>query len=226
MRNQSNPQALRADKRFEALVKQEMIEHQHIISSHHKEMQALRDSLRMAMQKFDSLFEHQEKELIDFKEWAANEIALAKSRSFINETIIAEQKKTIADLHAQLLSFQEDYSTKKDVENLKKEFGVEFRENTIRHINYFQDFGREFKGLIFSMQNDLSKFKDEIEMKVAQLTAKSEANFNLSRLDKEGVLRQIQISEKAVFIIEKKIENIYTLIERINKRGEICHKPE
>lgn len=226
MRNQSNPQALRADKRFEAVVKQEMIEHQHIISSHHKEMQALRDSLSMAMQKFDSLFEHQEKELIDFKEWAGNEIALAKSRSFINETIIAEQKKTITDLHAQLLSFQEDYSTKKDVENLKKEFGVEFRENTIRHINYFQDFGREFKTLIFSTQNDLSKFKDEIEMKIAQLTATSEANFNLSRLDKDGVLRQIQISEKAVFIIEKKIENIYTLIERINKRGEICHKPE
>jgi hypothetical protein len=65
-----------------------------------------------------------------------------------------------------------------------------------------------------------------MELKLSQMTDKAESNLYVYRLDKEGVLKQIRIYEKSMFIIEKKIENIYTLIERLNKRGELCHKPE
>jgi len=52
-------------------------------------------------------------------------------------------------------------------------------------------------------------------------------NFHVTKIDREGVLKEVRVWEKTIFIIEKKIENIYTLIERINKRGELlCHKPE
>ena len=38
------------------------------------------------------------------------------------------------------------------------------------------------------------------------------------KLDSTGVLKEIQVYKKSMFIIEKKIENIYTLIERLDKR--------
>lgn len=46
MRNQPSI-ALANDKRMEVLLRKEMMEHQAIISSHHKEMEALRESLKM-----------------------------------------------------------------------------------------------------------------------------------------------------------------------------------
>ncbi len=38
------------------------------------------------------------------------------------------------------------------------------------------------------------------------------------KIDSKGVLRELQAYKKTMFIMEKKIENIYTLIERLNKR--------
>jgi hypothetical protein len=226
MRSQTNIQGLRSDKRFDALVKQEMIEHQHLISCHNKEMQALRDNLNLAMQKFDSLFEKSVMELKDFKTHAVCTMGLLKEKAMANESTIAEQRRTIEDLHEQLLSFQGAYSSKVDAEKLKKDFALEIKANTISHINAFQEFQREFKDLIHSLENDLLKLRCEMQQKLAELTEKMESNFSISRIDKEGVLKEVRIYEKSMFIIEKKIENIYTLIERINKRGEICHKQE
>ena len=218
-RNQPNIHGLRADRRFDAIVKKQEGEHQHLISSHHKEMQALRDALSLAMQKFDALFEHTERELKDFKTYAVCTIGTLKEKVMANETTIAEQRKTIEDLHGQLLGFQIASSSKLDAEKLKKDFSLEIKANTISHINSFQEFQREFKTLILSLQNDLFKLRFEFEQKFGQLTEKTESNFNVSRLDRDGVLNQVRIYEKSMFIIEKKIENIYTLIERINKRG-------
>lgn len=225
-RSQSNIQALRADKRFDALVKKQEGEHQHIISSHHKEMQSLRDSLSLAMQKFDSLFEHSENELKDFKTYTSCAIGILKEKVISNEQVIADQKRTIEDLHEQLLSFHIVYSSKMDAEKLKNGLELEIKANTISNINSFQEFQREFKILILSIQNDLGKFRHETQQKLTELTQKTESNFYVSRLDRDGVLKEIRIYEKSMFIIEKKIENIYTLIERINKRGALCHKPE
>lgn len=45
-----------------------------------------------------------------------------------------------------------------------------------------------------------------------------ESKFEKYRIDSVGVLKEIQVYKKSMFIIEKKIENLYTLIERINKR--------
>ena len=226
MPNPINIQSLRSDKRFEALVKQEMIEHQHIISSHHQEMQALRDSISTARERFDSLFEHCEMQMNDMALFYNQQIFALKEKEIGNETTISDQKKTIESLHKQLNEFHDIYASKATLEKLKDDFGLQIKANTISHLNSFQEFQREFKALILSLQNDLFKLRDEIELKLARLTETGASNFLVSKLDRDGVLKQVQIYEKSMFIIEKKIENIYTLIERINKRGEICHKLE
>jgi DNA repair ATPase RecN len=226
MRNLTNTQGLRADKRFEALVKQEMVEHQHIISSHHKEMQELRDRLSLAMERFESLSKKNDDDLKQAKIDTACTIALLQYRVGVNESLIEDHKKTIEDLHKQLLAFQEQYSSKSDTSNIKKSVDEQIKEITSAHISEFQEYQREVKSLFNSLKYELTNSLAALEQKLAKLSDTVENNFYVFRLDKEGVLKEIRIYEKTIFIIEKKLENIYTLIERINKRerGESCHK--
>ena len=45
-----------------------------------------------------------------------------------------------------------------------------------------------------------------------------EKKIDVNSVDAKGVLRELQIHKKSVFIVEKKIENIYTQIERLQER--------
>lgn len=225
MRNHPSLPPNTADKRLEAQMKRERIEQQHILSGHQKEMQVLRDSLSLAMEKFKSISERTEKDLEDFKIQATYHINLLKDRITTDESIIIEQRKTIEGLHQQILSIYIMHATKSDVEKLKQNFSLEIKANTMSHLNAFQEFQRELKILIQSLKNDLVKLNLDMEQKLARLAERGESNFSVARIEKDGTLKEIRDYQKDVFVIEKKIENIYTLIERINKRGESCHKP-
>jgi hypothetical protein len=226
MRNHPNiPANNIADKRFEALVKKEMIEHQHIISSHHKEMQGLRETLSLSMEKAISLSERNEMELQEFTNETTNQITRLKERLKADEALILEQRKMIEDMHQQLLGLYILLASKSDVEKLKKEIEVKIDYGTMNHLNSLQNFQSEIKILVQSLKNDQVKFNLEIESKLSGLSEIGENNFSCSQIDKEGVLREIRTYKKDMFYIEKKIENIYTLIERLNKRVEICPKP-
>lgn len=41
------------------------------------------------------------------------------------------------------------------------------------------------------------------------------------KIDSKGVLKELQVYKKTAFIMEKKIENLYTLVERLNKRMDV-----
>ena len=212
------------DKRVEALIKQEMVEHQHIISSHHKEMQTLRDSLALAMERFDSLFEHCDMQLKDMALFYNQQLISLRDKVVGNEVRIADQQKTIEALHQQINGFHESYASKRSIEKLKSDFDLAIKENTISHINSFQEFQIELKSLINSLSQDLIKLRCDTALMNGELDEKIKNSFHISRLERDSVLKQVRVYEKAMFVIEKKIENIYTLIERINKRGEVCHK--
>jgi CII-binding regulator of phage lambda lysogenization HflD len=203
-----------------------MMEHEHIISSHHKEMQELRNGLSLAMERFESLSKKNEQELKEFKEYSLKHICLIKDRMIANDNIIADQKKTIESLHKQLNEFHEVYASKIVVQKFKDNFQLEIKANTISHLNAFQEFQRELKNLINSLQNELIKLRCDTSLMNGELDNKIEKALSISRMDRSDVLKEIRTYEKTIFIIEKKIENIYTLIERLNKRGEVCHKPE
>lgn len=226
MRSLPNIHAQSVDRRLEALLKKEMMEHEHIISSHHKEMQELRDGLSLAMERFESLSKKNEQELKEFKEYSLKHICLLKDRMIANDNIIADQKKTIESLHKQLNEFHEVYASKIVVQKFKDNFQLEIKANTISHLNAFQEFQRELKNLINSLQNELIKLRCDTSLMNGELDNKIEKALSISRMDRSDVLKEIRTYEKTIFIIEKKIENIYTLIERLNKRGEVCHKPE
>lgn len=222
-RNHPNP-AFVADRRLEALVKKEMIEHQHIISCHNKEMQSLRDSLSLAMEKFKSISDKNDRDLHEFKSEANYQINLLKERSLANEAMIIEQRRMIEDLNQQIHDLYSTFAMKRELERLRSEFDGQFNYLIDSNINSFQDCQREIKTLVQSLQNELNKLAIEIHKKITELEDKGENNFSVSKIDRDGVLKELRVYKKDMFYIEKKIENIYTLIERINKRGESCHK--
>jgi archaellum component FlaC len=143
-----------------------------------------------------------------------------------NELTIADQARTIEDLNKELTVFQSLFASKIDMDRFKREVTAQITEVVTCNINGFQDCQSQFKGLFNSLREDLTKSKESIEKKFMDLIDKIERNFNVTKIDREGVLKEIRIWEKTIFIIEKKLENIYTLIERINTKGETCHKPE
>jgi len=202
------------------------MEHQHVISSHHKEIQALCELVNLAMQRYDSLLEHTQTEIKDLSLFMNQQILFLREKVFANELRIAEQKQTIEALHLQLNEFHESYASKRSIEKLKGDFDLEIKASTISHLNSFQEFQRELKTLINSLKDDLIKLRSDTALALSELDKKIESKFSISRMDKDGISKEIRVYEKTIFIMEKKIENIYTLIERINKRGEICPKPE
>jgi hypothetical protein len=213
------------EKRFEALLKKEMMEHQHLISCHQKEMQELRDNLNLALEKFKSLSECNDKELKDFRNETTTQIYFLKDRLKADEVLIAEQRKMIEDLHQQMLGFYIILASKSDLYKAQRELEEKIKSSTMNQIICFQDFQREITILIQSLKNDLVKLDLEIGKNIADLSEKEKSDFSSSKMDKDCVLKEIRIYQKDVFYIEKKIENLYTLIERINKRGELCPKP-
>lgn len=189
-------------------------------------MQALREQLSLAMNKFESLFQKTENDLQVFKIYAMDIIGVLKGRIQTQEATIVEQKKSIEDLCRQLIDFQDCHFTKDQVRNIENSIAVKIDAATASHLASFQDFQRHLKACLSSCSDDLMKFSSDIDIRFAELQKKTESDLEISRLDKEGIERELIRYKKDVFYIEKKIENIYTLIDRINKRGGSCRKPE
>ena len=228
MRNQRMPQvpAIRADRRFDVLVKKEMQEHQHLISSHNKEMQALRDEIKLVLERCTSISERSDRELSDLKSRAETHILFLRDRVAEQALVIADQKKAIESLHEKLNSFNESQASKDDLVNFKKDLSGSVSASTLSHLASFQHCQIEFKQQFNGLKEDLLKLRVELTQSVFDGMVDAAQKFSQAQLDKEGIERELIRYKKAMFYIEKKIENLYTLIERINKRGEACHKPE
>ncbi len=222
--NNLNP-SLKNDRRVEVLLKQEMAEHQAVISSHHKEMQELRDALSLAMSRFDSLYEHSQSEIKDMALGFNQLFVSLKEKMAANEMLIADQKQTILSLHHQLNGLHLLYANVNDIQKFRKDLEFRLDDSTKGHIQSSQNLQNEMKEALRNIVEQFSTLKDYFVEKVCRIDDEVQHKFLACKVDKDGILKNIRIYEKAMFIIEKKIENIYTLIDRINKREETCHKP-
>ena len=154
-RSQCNGQNLRVD----ALVKQQNNEHLHLIANYQKEMQALRDSLNLSIQKFESLSQQKQQDLEEFKNLTEFHVANLKSRMVDAAEAVADNRKSIDDLHQLMLNFHDVYSRKIDTDKVKEELNSLVKECTNSHLNAFQDFQRETKNLKSSLTDELTMLK-------------------------------------------------------------------
>jgi len=82
------------------------------------------------------------------------------------------------------------------------------------------------KSLFNQIIDEQKSLKLHVENKINSLEEIINNKYIHFKFDKDGIQKEIRIYEKTIFIMEKKIENIYTLLDRINKRGEVCHKQD
>jgi Na+/phosphate symporter len=214
------------DKRIDALLRQEMIEHKAIISDHNKEVQILRDSVNHALERFNSLFEHTYQQLQEKTAVINESIALLQDKVKSLGITAIQHKETIVSLHLEHQESNQFYASKNDIENLKKDMASKIIEVDFSRMASIQKLEQEVKIQTRDMRGDFSNLKQNIDLRFSELESKLERSFSGSKIDKEGLLKEIRVYEKSLFIIEKKIENLYTLIDRLNKRGASCPKPE
>jgi hypothetical protein len=219
MHSQSNLPSHGADRRLEALVKKQAQEHEHVISSYHKEMQTLRDALKLSIDKFESLYQRSDQEFKEKSSSLGELIHELQDKVKNNAIIISEHDKAIKSIHNGLCDIPMAFVTKSDLDVVKSNYDAKLKSVSESHLTSFQTFQQDFKGMLSDIKNDLSCLIDSIGKTCQDLDEKIDGHYTLLKMDKDGVLKEVRIFEKIIFIIEKKIENIYTLIERINNKG-------
>lgn len=201
-----------------------MVEHQSIISSHHQEMQKLRDLVSQAVEQMNSLFRHAEQEYKDKAQVLLNLIDDQTIQIKSNNVTLSDQRHSILSLHQSINDCLSLSAKKSDLHNLKKEVADHIAEKDLEQDREFENYQFLVKHSFESLKQDIANLRSDMDKKFKELDNKIESRFSLSLMDKEGILKEVRVYKKSMFIIDKKIENIYTLIERINKRGEVCPK--
>lgn len=77
----------------------------------------------------------------------------------------------------------------------------------------FEEIRRLIRKEIFKMKDEIISMPTQAELFKRQLEEKIDSHI----LDVQGILKEILISKKETHILEKKIENLYTLFERLKK---------
>jgi hypothetical protein len=214
---------VKADLRFQALAKQEMMEHQHIISGHHKEMQDLRDQVNHALERLNFIYDHSQRENEEKINALNASLEKAHARLKSAEEALEERKQTITALNQEIQHVKAEYTSQVQTESLKKYVNAQFNLYSTHHIDKFQNHQQDMKLLVNHLKEDLEITKKAVIRNLSEIDAKIESNFALCQMDKEGVLKEVRIYKKSMFIIEKKLEHIYALIEKFTG-GLACHK--
>lgn len=91
-------------------------------------------------------------------------------------------------------------------------------------IGYCLTISSSIENMKFNLSKDFKKMKQEILSLPSEsetLRKEFEEKIFSNKIDVEGILKEIRINRKEMVIIAKKIENIYTLIERLKKSEAI-----
>ena len=214
-------------KQFELVVKQEIKNYQ--------------DSLNFVLQSIDEL----KKDIKQLNSDMLENYALIHSQHCDLGIQIQVERMLHIEVRQKLNSFINDSQEFK--EKVTKELGLlwdsslinsrkyEYNENRIKNlILEFEKKEEEFISHSFmvrnacdDMQNKLKKelcnFKDEIlsrPSEALQLQSHFEEKINTHRIDVAGIMKELLVMKKENMITEKKLEHVYTLIDRLQKKAE------
>jgi len=212
-------------KQFELVVQQEIKNHQDAVYSNNQSLNEIKVKIEeMSNQSLENyaLISSQQKYL---------EIEIDKIKDFIK---IISQKLESHVCDQRNLNERNSIEYQDVVETLEKRLRLEvnffdrLREVENQNHNVLQSNAKSIKTVENNLESwhsrflrDVSKFKEEIysmptglEADLEDMAEKIAANY----IDVEGIMREINVFKKSTYIVEKKLENIYTLIERM--KGE------
>lgn len=134
-------------------------------------------------------------------------------RKYINENV----DKVQHDLNSFLIKFSQ-FVKKDDLENEKSFIQSQLKDMYL----IFEKENKKINQFIFEIKSGILRLFDELDLslkkdfvkvneKIEDINKKNDIN----KVDFDGLLKELREYKKSMFIIEKKIENIYTLIKRI-----------
>lgn len=211
-------------KQFELVVKQEIKNYQDSLNFVLQSIRDLKDSIEEvrneSLENYAMIHSQQSELAILYQILQKNHEDIEKKlQSHINDTETFKKKATDE------IGMHGDTS----MQNSRKN---EFNANQIAHTNgRLETVEDEMRGhsLIISTSLENMKFKlskDMNRMKQEILSMPSDAQgirqeliekINTHNVDVEGILREIRVSRHDMMVFEKKLENIYTLLDRLKK---------
>lgn len=119
------------------------------------------------------------------------------------------------------VSLLDDFSKRLDgLDRTIQSLDVEIKNLSQNFSKLHRQLGNEISSLDFRLNKNISKFKEEILSKPSDSEEfKKGIDERLSShiVDVAGIMREMRLNRHDMMVIEKKIENIYTLIERLQK---------
>lgn len=211
-------------KRFETVVKEEVRRHNVAIEKSNQDLEQIKE-----------LFEEHKRELVDLKQ--QNVSAYLRTQDLFQEEVdrmergFESQRKHIGEGLKRIQKALEELSKKADEflavsvfdkykEETKKEMS-DMKKNTAEVVSYVDQQNDIQKNHtvseIKSLHETNKKNLDQFRMQISDFDRRLSSNI----VDAAGLQRSIKIDEVTLNVIEKKIENIYTLIERKKNGGKL-----
>lgn len=207
-------------RRFESLVRDEIQRYEESISDNNKQFRLLNNRLDelVNQQKQDrtlieSIKIHCKKELIDEKNDLFEKFEC--QRRHVNEKV-----KSIESLTNDIFKQSESFISKQDLldqvsilQSQMINIGLSAEKQKSQLCQCIHDIKEELSNLISDLETHTFKRFCDLYDKINKINENSET----SKIDLTGVLKELQVYKKSVFIIEKNIENIYTKISRLQQ---------
>lgn len=211
--------------RFESIVKNEIREKTKFIQDNllvienlKKDLRACSDDYQKLKNLMESLFKSISDKFVIEKNEMNNIFKEHKESNFFNINKFSNLLNGFSDKIKECVNLKDYETQKKDgefkLEKILKSYKDNFDNLQLNfeklysdHLDRTVDFHRQTSNVCDSFSNKLNDIEDK---------------FNRSIVEIKGIFQEIQVYKKSMYIIEKKIENIYTLIERLQKKDELC----
>lgn len=208
-------------KRFENVVNEEVRRHNLIVEAHSKDLQHVKNLFENLLYELENLktkntIMYQDTQNKFLKEKEDLETTFEFQRRQIRENIkkTDDKLKFFEEAMAQRVEREEFNDFAEKVKNTTEFLAKKDIENHEVIKQVLEKVRKEIKmeSLIFS--DNQQKIIDSLLSEIISLKKQLEAY----KVDSVGVLKELQVYKKSMFIIEKKIENLYTLLDRVNTR--------
>ena len=212
-------------KRFDEIVKAEIANHNEAICQSNIALAEVVKSIKILESRIDEKFKVEANRFLDLTDLLSEKLKLLNDRA---ERLTQENlelrnllSKSLNALDSSIIASVESCAKHSDISMIKKELeALIAKERLLIDSNSTQSkkslaaFFSEFNNRFGVQRSEYFSLKEEVE----QRFKKSEESIELEKMDVESVSKEIRVLKKSLFIQDKNIENLYTLIDKLKKK--------
>lgn len=212
-------------KQFELVVQQEIINHNRAVEVTNSSLEELRDQLRRQSQRSDDIvasslnsvkrleiqLENLKESLEEIARVLTSKISLNADKTDKHNSILELVKGSLEKATGSFLALTTEIANVKSEQKTLRfkidDLASEVYERLNRFSDDFYKAIEKSEKSILDRPSEAKQVKQDIEMHLAE-----------KDVDIQGYTKELAIVKRSHFIMEKQIENLYTLIERLNKK--------